>query len=172
MTTTTTYVIPKVRKRSANQPIYGLDAVSFLLPFNYFMKDHVVVAIRGNTKNNTDDRLLTLNTHYTLDGSLLTLDEESLGLEATDSLDIILDITRNTVLDLSVFKAGHPITAYDLNHNFSQLVYLAEENEELIKSNTYVSDNAPLHPYKGQGWLRTPYYTHYIFDGVYWVQPT
>ena len=172
MTTTTTYTIPKVRKKSANQPIYGLDVISFMLPFSYFMKDHIVVAIRGNTKNNSEDRLLTLNTHYTIDGSLLTLDEESLNLEASDSLDIILNITRNTVLDLSVFKAGHPITAYDLNHNFSQLVYLAEENETLIRKNTYVSDTAPLYPYKGQTWLRTPYYVHYIFDGTSWVQPS
>ena len=171
MTTSVQYRIPKVRKKSANQPIYGLDAISFMLPFNYFMKDHIVVAIRGNTKNNTDDRLLTLNSNYTIDGSLLTIDEESLNLEVADSLDIILNITRNTVLDLSVFKAGHPITAYDLNHNFSQLVYLAEENEALIKSNTYVSEDAPLHPYRGQTWLRLPFYVHYIFDGTSWVQP-
>ena len=171
MTTTTTYTIPKVRKKSANQPIYGLDAISFILPFPYVMKSDVVVAIRGNTNNNTDDRLLTLNTHYTIDGSLLTLDEESLGLEASDSLDIILNITRNTDINLAVFTPGHPITASDLNNNFNQLVMLAEENETLIQNNIYVSDNAPLHPYLGQGWMRTPFYVLYVWDGSQWVQP-
>ena len=171
MTTTTTYTIPKVRK-GTNLPYFGLDTISIIVPFPYFMKSHIVVSIRKNTNSIRDDKLLALNTNYTIDDSLLTLDERSLGLDAGDSLDVVLSITRNTILDLSVFKAGHPITAYDLNHNFQQLVYLTEENEELIKSNTYVSDTAPVYPYKGQTWLRTPYYTHYIYDGTQWVQPT
>ena len=169
--TTTTYTIPKVRK-GTNSPYFGLDVISFLVPFPYVMKTDVVVAIRGNTNNNTDDRLLSLNTHYTIDGSILTLDEESLNLEGKDSLDIILTITRNTDVSLAVFTPGHPITASDLNNNFQQLIFQAEENETLIKNNTYVSDESPVYPYKGQTWLRTPYYVHYIYDGTYWVQPT
>lgn len=171
MSTTTSYTIPKVRK-GTNSPYFGLDTVSFIVPFPYVMKSDVVVAIRKNTKSIDDDRLLALNTHYTIDGSLLTIDEQSLNLEATDSLDVILNITRNTVLDLAVFTPGHPITASDLNNNFNQLVMLAEENDTLVKNNTYVSDDAPLYPYKGQTWLRTPYYVHYIFDGSVWVQPS
>ena len=170
MTISAQYDVSKVRK-GTNSPYFGLDVISFMIPFPYVMKTDVVVAIRGNTKNNTDDRLLSLNTHYTIDGSLLTIDEQSLNLDAKDSLDIILNITRNTDLNLAVFTPGKPIRASDLNDNFNQLVMLAEENETLIQNNIYVSDVAPLHPYLGQGWMRTPFYVLYVWDGSQWVQP-
>ena len=171
--TTTTYTIPKVRK-GTNLPYFGLDIVSFLLPFPYFNTSDVVVALRGDFDDVTGrgDVLLTEGQNYSINGSMLTIDEQSLGLDSGDSLAVSLSATRNTQLDLSVFTPGHPVKAGDLNHNFDQLVYLIEENQSLILNNTYVSDTAPVNPYKGQTWLRTPYYTHYIYDGTQWVQPT
>lgn len=173
MTTTTTYTIPKVKK-GTNTPYFGLDITSFLIPFPYFNTSDVVVAMRGDLNNDTgkDDVLLVKDQNYSINGSMLTLDEQSLGLDASDGLDVIISATRSTQLDLSVFSPGHPVKAGDLNHNFNQLVYLIEENQSLILNNTYVGDEAPVNPYKGQTWLRTPYYVHYIYDGTYWVQPT
>ena len=173
MTTSTTYTIPKVRK-GTNLPYFGLDIISVLLPFPYFNTTDVVVALRGNLNDTSgkDDVLLVEGTNYSINGSMLTLDEQSLGLDAGNSLDVILSATRNTILDLAEYHPGHPIKAGDLNHNFQQLLYRIEENTTLINSNTYVGDNAPTPPRTGQTWLRTPYYTHYIYDGTYWVQPT
>ena len=170
--TTTTYTIPKVRK-GTNLPYFGLQITSFSLPFPYFKTTDVVVAIRGNLDDvsGKDDVLLIEGQNYAIDGSRLIIDEESLGLDITNSLSIKLNASRNTQLDLAVYQAGHPVKAGDLNHNFEQLVYKIEENNSLILNNTYVGDTAPVTPYKGQTWLRTPYYTHYIFDGVQWVQP-
>ena len=172
MTTTTTYTIPKVKK-GTNLPYYGLHTNNFLLPFPFYSSRDVVVALRGNINdaNGVDDVLLAEGTNYTINGSTLTLDEPSLGLDISNSLDVILSVSRNTILDLAVYQAGHPVKAGDLNHNFQQLLYRIEENTSLINSNTYVSDNAPTPPRTGQTWLRTPYYTHYIYDGSSWVQP-
>ena len=172
MTTTTSYTIPKVKK-GTNLPYFGLKTNNFIIPFPYFNTADVVVAMRGNLNDTTgrDDTLLIEGTHYTISGSILTLDEQSLGLNSGDSLDVILSATRNTILDSATYTPGHPIKAGDLNHNFEQLLYRIEENTTLINSNTYVGTDAPTPPRKGQTWLRTPYYTHYIFDGSVWVQP-
>ena len=170
--TSTTYTIPKVKK-GTNKPYYGLQVTSFLLPFPYFQTTDVVVAIRGNLESVSvkDDLLLVEGENYIIDGSRLILHEESLGLRGKDSLSIKLNASRNTALDLAVFAVGHPVKAGDLNHNFEQLVYKMEENNTLILNNTHVSDTAPVNPYQGQHWLRTPYYTEYIFTGNEWVQP-
>ncbi len=119
-----------------------------------------------------EDTLLTEGTHYNINGSILTIDEQSLGLSNTDNNAVQFTVTRNTQLDLAVYSPGHPIKAGDLNHNFQQLLYKIEENTSLVENNTYVSDTAPVNPFKGQTWLRTPYYVHYIYDGNTWVQPT
>ena len=170
--TTTTYTIPKVRK-GTNLPYFGLQITDFLLPFPYFKTTDVVVAIRGNLESISvkDDLLLVEGENYLIDGSRLIIHEESLGLSKNDSLSIKLNVSRNTALDLAIFAAGHPLKSDDLNHNFEQLVYKMEENNTLILNNTHVSDTAPVTPYKGQHWLRTPYYTEYIFTGNEWVQP-
>ena len=172
MTTTTTYTIPKVRK-GTNLPYFGLSTISFLIPFNYINTSDVVVAMRGNLNDTSakDDVLLIERTNYSLNGSMLTIDEQSLNLDATDSLDVVLSATRNTDINFAIYHPGHPIKAADLNDNFEQLFLRTEELNTLVLNNTYVSDTAPVNPYKGQTWLRTPYYTHFIFDGVQFVQP-
>lgn len=171
MTTTTTYTIQKVKK-GTNLPYYGLKLTDFILPFPYYQTSDVVVAMRGSLNNvDSDDILLVEGQHYTINGSVLRLNEQELGLDISDSLSVVLNATRNTNLNLAVYSPGHPVKAQDLNYNFNQLVFKIEENASLIKNNTYVSDTAPTPPYKGQTWLRTPYYVHYIFDGSSWVQP-
>ena len=169
MTPTTTYKIPKVKKRATNLPYFGLQTTSFLIPFPYFKASDVVVSL--HTADN-QDTLLVENTNYVIDGSVLRLNEESLGLNEGSDQEVLINASRNTQLDLAVYVAGHPVKAGDLNHNFDQLVYRIEENNILILNNTFVGNDAPVNPYKGQTWLRTPYYVHYIFDGSVWVQPT
>ena len=164
--TTIKYTVPKVKK-GTNLPYYGLSNNSFLIPFPYFNTSDVIVSMQT-----TEDILLTEGTNYEINGSVLVLDEESLNLDIDSGLDIAVNASRNTNLNLATYVAGHPVKASDLNYNFEQLVYKIEENNTLILNNTYVSDTAPAVPYKGQTWLRTPYYVHYIFDGTSWVQPT
>lgn len=104
MTTTTTYTIPKVRK-GTNLPYFGLSTISFLIPFNYINTSDVVVAMRGNLNDTSakDDVLLIEGTNYSLNGSMLTIDEQSLNLDATDSLDVVLMLLEiQTLTSLSI----------------------------------------------------------------------
>lgn len=164
---TTQYTIDKIQYNDNGSHWYGLDVTDFMVPFPYFMKSDVVVALLSGGR----DRVLDGFTHYTLTGSQLQLDNQSLGLMKEDGLTASLSITRNTQIDMSVFSPGHPVKAGDLNHNFTQLLYKIEENTSLVMNNTIVSDNQPVNPYKGQHWLRTPYYREYIYTGSEWVQP-
>ena len=167
MTTSVNYLIEKVRKKSANEPYYGLAATDFLIPFKYRQPSDLVVALLVVGQ----DSVLT-NDQYTIDGSVLRLDEESLGLDIGNSLTVSLNIARNTQVDFAEFQAGHPVKAGDLNDNFEQLVLKIEENTTLIQNNTVVSDQVPVNPYAGQHWLQLPYYREFIYTtNGEWVQP-
>ena len=166
MTTSVNYTIQKVKKKSANMPYFGLAATDFLIPFPYRQPSDLVVALLviGEDDVLTPDK-------YTVDGSVVRLDEDSLGLDIGNSLTVSLNIARNTQVDFAEFQSGHPVKAGDLNDNFEQLVFKIEENTTLIQNNTVVSTTQPVNPYKGQHWLHLPYYREYIYTGSEWVQP-
>ena len=168
MTTNTSvnYTIQKVKKKSANMPWYGLEVTDFLIPFPYRQPSDLVVALMVVG----EDDVLTTD-KYIVDGSVLRLDEEALGLDKSDSLTVSLNIARNTQVDFAIYQPGHPIKADDLNDNFEQLFYKIEENTTLIQNNTVVSDTPPVNPYKGQHWLQLPYFREYIYTSSEWVQP-
>ena len=166
MTTSIQYTIQKIKKKSANMPYYGLAVTDFIIPFPYRQPSDLVVALLVVG----EDDLLT-NDQYVVDGGLVRLNEEALGLDIGNSLTVSLSITRNTQVDFAIYQPGHPVKAADLNDNFEQLFYKIEENTALIQNNTTVSDDQPVNPYKGKRWLRTPYYREYVYDGKQWVEP-
>ena len=163
---TTQYKSDVIQYKQDGVIYYGLQVDDYLIPFPYFMKTDVVVALLANDK----DRVLELNKDYTLEGSTLNLNTHQLGL-TKGSLTASLSITRNTEVNLAEFTPGHPVKAGDLNDNFNAILYRIEENTYLATSNTVVSDNQPVNPYKGQRWLRTPYYREFVYDGIQWVEP-
>ena len=162
----TRYTVQKIRS-SDKEKSFGLKQTDLLIPFPYFRTSDIVVAILALGK----DTLLIENTNYIVDGSVLCINEKSLGLNQASGLEVSVSITRNTNVNLAEFGPGHPLKADDLNHNFQQLLYKIEESNSLITSSTVISDDQPVNPYPGQHWLRTPFYREYIFDGDQWVQP-
>ena len=61
--------------------------------------------MRGNLNDTSakDDVLLIEGANYSLNGSMLTIDEQSLNLDATDSLDVVLMLLEiQTLTSLSI----------------------------------------------------------------------
>ena len=61
--------------------------------------------MRGNLNDTCakDDVLLIEGANYSLNGSMLTIDEQSLNLDATDSLDVVLMLLEiQTLTSLSI----------------------------------------------------------------------
>ena len=161
------FAIQKVRY-GTNGKWFGLKHSDFSVPFSYNKTSDVVVALLVGD----DDRVLVENTDYSLDGSMLRLNEEELGLNKDDPLSVSLSVARNTAIPNITFVPGNPVRADDLNDLFSAHQMKIEENTALIKNNTVVSDQKPVNPYTGQHWLQLPFYREFIYtSNGEWVQP-
>ena len=89
---TTSWIIPKVRKKDKKDNFHGLYVNEFLIPFQLPEDpDDLIVAL--------DDTTLIEGQHYAIDRSLLIVQEQSLGLNVDDSLEVKLTITDQSTTD-------------------------------------------------------------------------
>ena len=158
------FTIQKVRYGS-NGPSWGLKTSDFLVPFPYQKPTDLRVSFQAEGNS----RLLALNTDYLLDGSVLRLNEEALGLSQSSPLDVHLFITRVTELQDIKFEPGHPIKASDLNDLFEMYKFRDEELETLVKSNAHFGPTPPPSPWVGQLYVNDSYFRIYSWTGSEWV---
>lgn len=141
---------------------YKLRTNSLLVPFPYIQNSDVRVFM--------DSQRLIEGTHYSLNNSVVTLDDTNLGLDHNSPLQVQFHVSRLTTIPDITFVPGHPIKAADLNDWFQVLVLRTQELDTLAKSNAWVSDTPPPHPWVGMLWVSSKdYRIHTYTDQEIWV---
>ena len=156
-TPTTSYTIQKTRQGVT----WKLRGNTLMVPFPYIKPSDVRVFM-GSQR-------LTEGTHYTLDGSIITLHDQNLGLDQSSPLKITFYVSRLTEIPDITFTPGHPVKAQDLNDWFQVLVLRTQELDTLTRSNSWVSDTPPPEPWKGMLWTSTLDYRIHCWTGSEWV---
>lgn len=159
------YTIQKLRK-SANSPYFGLAVTDFTFPFPYRKAGDIHVTL---VEPNGEQKLVR-DVHYMLDGSVVRLNEQSLGLDENSPLEVGLFVARITEPEDIKFVPGHPVKASDLNDLFELQTMRSEELEALVKSQAWVGELPPANPWVGALWVNNnDYRIHCYTDQNIWV---
>ena len=157
------FTIQKVRK-GTNLPYWGLKNTQLLVSFPYIQTSDVLVWIYPS---NTDHRHLVEGVENTLHNNLVQLNEQQLGLDIDDGLEVVLSVARNTQLPQISFQPGAAIRADALNGLFTAHQLKLEELD--ARQGSTFSSTPPPNPATGQLWVSSDSFRIFVWTGKQWV---